>query len=40
MANTTYYAHAFSQELQSIKRRLGIIGPRQLDREAALGDTP
>jgi soluble lytic murein transglycosylase len=40
MANTTYYAHAFSQELQSLKRRLGIIGPRQPDREAALGDTP
>jgi len=40
MANTSYYAYAFSQELQSIKRRLGVIGPRQLDREAALGDTP
>lgn len=40
MANTSYYAHAFSQELQSLKRRLGVIGPRQFDREAALGDTP
>jgi soluble lytic murein transglycosylase len=40
MANTSYYAHAFSQELQSLKRRLGIIGPRLLDREASLGDTP
>lgn len=40
MANTSYYAHAFSNELQSIKRRLGVIGPRQPDREAALGDTP
>lgn len=40
MANATYYAHAFSQELQSLKRRLGVIGPRQLEREAALGDTP
>ena len=40
MANTTYYAHVFSQELQSLKRRLGVIGPRQFDREAALGDTP
>ena len=40
MANTTYYAHAFSQELQSLKRRLGVIGPRQSDREASLGDTP
>jgi soluble lytic murein transglycosylase len=40
MANTSYYAHAFSQELQSLKRRLGIIGPRLPDREAVLGDTP
>ncbi|MGQ0751866.1 MAG: transglycosylase SLT domain-containing protein [Betaproteobacteria bacterium] len=40
MANTSYYAHAFSQELQSLKQRLGIIGPRLPDREAALGDTP
>jgi len=40
MANTSYYAHAFSQELQSLKRRLGIIGPRLPDREASLGDTP
>ena len=40
MANTSYYAHAFSQELQSLKRRLGIIGPRQFDGEAALGEMP
>jgi len=40
MANTIYYAHAFSHEMQSLKRRLGVIGPRQFDREAALGDTP
>jgi soluble lytic murein transglycosylase len=40
MANTTYYAHAFSHEMQSLKRRLGVIGPRQFDQEAALGDTP
>lgn len=40
MANATYYAHAFSQELQSLKRRLGVIGPRQIDGEVALGDTP
>lgn len=40
MANATYYAHAFGEELQSLKRRLGVIGPRQSDREAALGDTP
>ena len=40
MANATYYAEAFNQEVQSLKRRLGVIGPRQFDREAALGDTP
>jgi soluble lytic murein transglycosylase len=40
MANTTYYAHAFSQELQSLKRRLGFIGPREREREAGLSDTP
>jgi hypothetical protein len=40
MANTIYYAHAFSHEMQSLKRRLGVIGPRQYDREAALSDTP
>jgi soluble lytic murein transglycosylase len=40
MANTTYYAESFNQELQSLKRRLGVIGPRQVDREAALDDTP
>jgi soluble lytic murein transglycosylase len=40
MANTTYYAHAFSEELQSLKRRLGVIGPRRSGEEKALGDTP
>lgn len=30
MANTTYYANTFSQELQSLRQRLGVIGsPRQ-----------
>ena len=40
MANTSYYAHAFSHELQSLKHRLGIVGPREYDRETPLGDTP
>jgi len=40
MANATYYAHGFSHQLQSLKERLGIIGPRRADREAPLGDTP
>jgi len=29
MANATYYAHSFSQRLQSLKQRLGIVGPLQ-----------
>jgi soluble lytic murein transglycosylase len=27
MANATYYAHNFSQRLQSLKQRLGVVGP-------------
>jgi soluble lytic murein transglycosylase len=27
MANATYYAHSFSQRLQSLKQRLGVVGP-------------
>ena len=30
----------FSQQIQSLKQRLGTIGPRQRAREPALGDTP
>ncbi len=40
MSNATYYAHTFGEQLQSLKQRLGIIGPRQLDQELPLGDTP
>jgi len=40
MSNASYYGHAFSQQLQSLKQRLGIIGPRQRVQEPALGDTP
>lgn len=40
MSNATYYAHAFGQQVQSLQRRLGVIGPRNRDGEAALGDTP
>jgi soluble lytic murein transglycosylase len=29
MANTTWYAHNFSQRLQSLKQRLGTVGPPQ-----------
>lgn len=40
MANTTYYAHSFSQELQSLKERLGIIHAPEPERDKPLGDTP
>jgi soluble lytic murein transglycosylase len=34
MANATYYAHSFSQQMQSLKLRLGLVGPRQEDNGA------
>jgi soluble lytic murein transglycosylase len=40
MANSSYYAHNFSQQLQSLKARIGVIEPRARDREKSLGDTP
>ena len=40
MSNASYYAHNFSQQLQSLKQRLGVVGPRQRGREPSLGDTP
>lgn len=40
MANATYYASAFSQQAQSLRQRLGVIGPRLRDEELSLGDTP
>ena len=40
MANATYYAQALGQQVQPLKRRLDIIGPRLPDREPSLGDTP
>jgi hypothetical protein len=40
MANTTYYAHNFSQELQSLKQRLGIIHERDSVEEKPLGEIP
>ncbi|HSN39153.1 MAG TPA: transglycosylase SLT domain-containing protein [Burkholderiales bacterium] len=40
MSNATYYAHTFGEQLQSLKQRLGIIGPRDPGAEPALGDTP
>jgi soluble lytic murein transglycosylase len=39
MSNASYYAHSFSQQLQSLKQRLGTVTPRR-GREAGLGDTP
>jgi soluble lytic murein transglycosylase len=40
MANSSYYAHNFSQQTQSLKARIGVIEPRLRDREKPLGDTP
>ncbi len=40
MANSSYYAHNFSRQLQSLKARIGVIEPRLRDREKSLGDTP
>ena len=39
MANASYYAYAFNQQVQSLRQRVGIIGPRRRD-EQPLGDTP
>jgi soluble lytic murein transglycosylase len=38
MANATYYAHNFSQTVQSLKQRLGIVGPRQEDKGTPAAD--
>lgn len=40
MSNASYYSHVFSQQVQSLKQRLGVIGPRQRATETGLGDTP
>jgi soluble lytic murein transglycosylase len=42
MANASYYSHtlSLSQQVQTLKQRLGVIGPRQREREPSLGDTP
>ena len=40
MANATYYAQVFGQRVQTLKARLGIIGPRNRAAESALDDTP
>ena len=38
MANATYYAHNFGQTVQSLKQRLGVVGPRQEDKGAPTAD--
>jgi len=40
MSNSSYYAHNFSQQMQSLRARIGVIEPRARDREKPLGDTP
>jgi len=40
MSNANYYAHVFSQQVQSLKQRMGVITPRQRGIEPSLADTP
>jgi soluble lytic murein transglycosylase len=40
MSNATYYAHAFTQQLQSLRQRLGTIAPRRASGDATPDDTP
>jgi soluble lytic murein transglycosylase len=40
MSNASYYSHVFNQQVQPLKQRLGVIGPRQRALEAGPGDTP
>jgi soluble lytic murein transglycosylase len=40
MSNASYYALVFNHQVQPLKQRLGVIGPRQRALEAGLGDTP
>jgi soluble lytic murein transglycosylase len=39
MANSTYYAQTLHQQVQSLKQRLGVVGPRP-DAEITLADIP
>ncbi len=39
MANSTYYAHTLHLQLQSLKQRLGVVGPRP-DTDLTLADIP
>ena len=40
MSNATYYSYALGQQMQPLKQRLNMIGPRMRDTEPPLGDTP
>ncbi len=40
MSNSSYYAHNFGQQAQSLKARIGVVEPRVRDDEQPLGDTP
>jgi soluble lytic murein transglycosylase len=40
MANAGYYSHTLSQQTQTLKQRLGMVTPRQRDKEPGLDDTP
>jgi soluble lytic murein transglycosylase len=40
MSNATYYAWTFSEEVQSLRQRLGVIAPRDRNREISFNETP
>ena len=40
MSNATYYANVFTQQLQSLRQRLGVVNPRNRGNEKSLVDEP
>jgi soluble lytic murein transglycosylase len=40
MANASYYALNFTQQVQPLRQRMGVVTPRLRDNEVPLGDTP
>ena len=40
MSNATYYAGVFTQQLQSLRQRLGVVNPRNRTNEKSLAEEP
>jgi len=40
LANASYYSQTLNQPMQTLRQRLGVVAPRQRDKEPSLGDTP